>query len=291
MADEFHIKLEAVMKAYAEIILNTSKEAAARVMVAERKARCFEQQLVSLKEESLSMLLRLKEHFNSMITEAEDRSLKQQMKIEELEAQLGEAEGITVDLRGELKQLQEQLEIMKHKQSKPLNEHILVRNEPVQERVSQDNTPNASDSKFPLVDYEKKVGPLHPTAQSNVRTVHNTNLSVKPHLYQTQSPNDDFTSIIMQNRETNLCRNGCTQRIRALDGNLTNVRLPTSPTKDQLPHRRSCYKGQAVRPLRRSTRKTSRYREAIASLQGPRKSLEERKNDLFIVHGRDARVV
>lgn len=61
------MKMEALKKAYAEIILNTSKEAAARVMVAERKARCFEQQLDSLRQESLSMLLRLKDHFNSTV--------------------------------------------------------------------------------------------------------------------------------------------------------------------------------------------------------------------------------
>lgn len=61
------IKMEALKKVYADIIYNTSKEAAARVMAAERNVRCFQQQLVSVKAECLSMLLRLKDHFNSTV--------------------------------------------------------------------------------------------------------------------------------------------------------------------------------------------------------------------------------
>ena len=61
------MRMEALKKAYAEIILNTSKEAATRVMAAERKALCFHHDLVSLKEESLRMFLRLKENFNSKV--------------------------------------------------------------------------------------------------------------------------------------------------------------------------------------------------------------------------------
>lgn len=48
-------------KAYAEMILNTSKEAAVRVMAAERKAQKFEQDLISVKEEAVRMLLRMKQ--------------------------------------------------------------------------------------------------------------------------------------------------------------------------------------------------------------------------------------
>ncbi|KMT17173.1 hypothetical protein BVRB_2g040830 isoform A [Beta vulgaris subsp. vulgaris] len=320
MAEESEMKMEALKKAYAEIILNTSKEAAARVMVAERKARCFEQQLDSLKQESLSMLLRLKDHFNSTIIETESRSVKQQMKIEELEAQLGEAEGIIVDLRDEFKQVQEQLEIMRHNQKK------LRRDEPAEECVPEDNAPDSSvmfrvsDTKSVLVDYEKKVASLHPTAldDKQCHNVNSSNLSVKTHLNQFDAPNDDFSSIIIQNSQTDLCRNGCTQRIRAFEGNLSKVRLPTSQSEDQkflnlsitnaekivnrrqytndsasscqkllcsndesnaknissgdLMYRTSCYKDQAIRSRRRSARKSSRYREAIASLQGSRRS-------------------
>ena len=51
----------ALKKAYAEMILNTAKEAAARVMAAQRKAKMFEHDLNRTKEEALRMLLRFKQ--------------------------------------------------------------------------------------------------------------------------------------------------------------------------------------------------------------------------------------
>ncbi|RVX08808.1 hypothetical protein CK203_010863 [Vitis vinifera] len=54
-------KMMALKKAYAEIILNTSKEAAARIMASERKALRFQQDLCCLKDEALRMLLRLRQ--------------------------------------------------------------------------------------------------------------------------------------------------------------------------------------------------------------------------------------
>jgi len=59
--------LTALKKAYAEIILNTAKEAAARSMVSEKRALRFEQELVSTKEEALRMLLRLKQMLDSKV--------------------------------------------------------------------------------------------------------------------------------------------------------------------------------------------------------------------------------
>ncbi|XP_021771120.1 uncharacterized protein LOC110735241 [Chenopodium quinoa] len=334
MADDSQMKMEALKKVYAEVIMNTSKEAAARVMAAECKALSFQQQLVSLKEESLNMLLRLKDHFNSMLIEAEARSLKQEMKIEELEAQLCEAEGIIVDLRDEFNQVQEHLEIMRQTQEKPLsNNHILVTNEPVQECAPQDNVPHSfisqvSDTNSVLVDNEKKAVSLHTTAPYRFfQDINDADLSTSSHLNQLHAPNDDCSSIIMQNRETDLCRNGSTQRICAFQGNLPNVMLPSSQSEDpknllnvqsttnaeetlfcrqhendsvnifsktnqsnvkniplrQLSQHSSCYEDQAVKSLRRSTRKNAKYREAIASLQGSRKKFE--KTRLQHIHG------
>lgn len=57
----------ALQKAYADIILNTVKEAAARVMVSERKALRFQQELCSVKDEALRMLLRLKKMIDSEV--------------------------------------------------------------------------------------------------------------------------------------------------------------------------------------------------------------------------------
>lgn len=54
-------------KAYADIILNTAKEAAARIMVSERKALRFQQELYVAKEEAVQMLLRLKHMMDSKV--------------------------------------------------------------------------------------------------------------------------------------------------------------------------------------------------------------------------------
>lgn len=60
--------MEALKRAYAEMILNTAKEAAARVMAAELEARRLEQDLVSTKEEGARMLLHLKQMIDEKVT-------------------------------------------------------------------------------------------------------------------------------------------------------------------------------------------------------------------------------
>ncbi|KAL9239563.1 hypothetical protein vseg_013872 [Gypsophila vaccaria] len=95
-------KMVALKKAYAEIILNTAKEAAARVMASERKAHEYRHDLASTKEEALRLLLRLKQTMDAKIIEVELKSQDQQRKIEVLEAQLQEAEDIVSNLRDEL---------------------------------------------------------------------------------------------------------------------------------------------------------------------------------------------
>lgn len=57
----------ALKKAYADVILNTVKEAAGRVMVSERRAAVFQQELASAKEEALHMLLRLKQMMDAKV--------------------------------------------------------------------------------------------------------------------------------------------------------------------------------------------------------------------------------
>lgn len=59
--------MAALKRAYAEIILNTAKEAAARVMVSERKALRFQQDLSSSKEEALRLLMRMKQMIDSKV--------------------------------------------------------------------------------------------------------------------------------------------------------------------------------------------------------------------------------
>lgn len=60
-------KLTALKKAYADIILNTAKEAAARVIVSEKKAVRLQRELLYTKEEALRMLLRLKQTYDSKV--------------------------------------------------------------------------------------------------------------------------------------------------------------------------------------------------------------------------------
>ncbi|XP_050381722.1 uncharacterized protein LOC126798724 [Argentina anserina] len=114
-------KMVEVKKAYAEIILNTAKEAAARVMAAERRAVRFEHDLRATKDDALQMMLRLKQMIDFKTNEAHMTSLKRDRKIEELEAQLFEAEDIITDLRSELKQAWGELERVSPDQVQPLN--------------------------------------------------------------------------------------------------------------------------------------------------------------------------
>ncbi|KAL0014182.1 hypothetical protein SO802_001251 [Lithocarpus litseifolius] len=113
--------MEALKKAYAEIILNTAKEAAARVMQSERKALRFQHDLRATKDEALRMLTRFKQLIDSKTAEAEMTSLNQQRKIDELEAQLNEAEDVIADLRTEVKHVWDKLEKVKRSQAKALN--------------------------------------------------------------------------------------------------------------------------------------------------------------------------
>lgn len=57
----------ALKKAYADIILNTAKEAAARIMVSERKAMRCQQELFAAKEDALRMLIRLKQMLDAKV--------------------------------------------------------------------------------------------------------------------------------------------------------------------------------------------------------------------------------
>lgn len=57
----------ALKKAYADMILNTAKEAANRVMESEKKALRFQQDLCSTKDEALRLLVRLKQMIDAKV--------------------------------------------------------------------------------------------------------------------------------------------------------------------------------------------------------------------------------
>ncbi|KAI4341427.1 hypothetical protein MLD38_026154 [Melastoma candidum] len=98
-------QLIALKKAYADMILSTAKEAAARVMASERKASKYENDLLIVKEEALRLLLRLKHISDAKINETETILRSQQKKIEVLETQLEAAETVVKELKEEIKEM------------------------------------------------------------------------------------------------------------------------------------------------------------------------------------------
>lgn len=234
----------ALKKAYAEIILNTSKEAAARIMASERKALRFQQDLCCLKDEALRMLLRLRQMIDFQTTEAETTSLRQRSRIEELEAQLHEAEDIIADLRVELKETKGELQKMRNKEVQPLNGQLpkvdatSPENGTYNDRLNTTELMSASpsDSGFEILPTSDiKDTPMHQRVLDNMgcNTTRQTESSSDSHLDNYYADNPDLAPIIMRSKEPELYRNGRTQRIRALESNLLNGELPHEDTADQ----------------------------------------------------------
>ncbi|XP_055828091.1 uncharacterized protein LOC129896259 [Solanum dulcamara] len=216
-------RLTALKRAYADIILNTAKEAAARIMSSEQKAVRYKHELQVAKEEALGMLLRLKQMMDSKISEAELTSLSQQRKIEELEAQLQEAEDIVSDLRVELREVQAELERVTRCKEKGVQNLEDVDTAPSEELHEENRVVLPHESR------EESV------TISNIEVV---NVKQKNQSYQSCSkivqigkPNiagPDLPSIILRSKVPELYRNGCTQRIRACEGNLLDGDLSVS---------------------------------------------------------------
>ncbi|KAM7471357.1 hypothetical protein LguiA_009540 [Lonicera macranthoides] len=208
-------RLTALKKAYADIILNTAKEAAARIMVSERKALRFQQELYVAKEEAVQMLLRLKHMMDSKISEAATASLSQQKKIEELEAQLQEAEDIVKELREELREAQTELERATNTKDQNLYEHNIA-------------TPcDISEEKrfytAQCITFSPPQSHQHESVLvSDVKTSNSNQISEGHKCYNGSSyvGNLELPSIILRSKEPELYRNGCTQRIRACERNV-----------------------------------------------------------------------
>ncbi|KAK4779246.1 hypothetical protein SAY86_006774 [Trapa natans] len=182
-------KLTALKKAYAEIILNTTKEAAVRIMESERKAMRFRQELLCVKEDSLRILMRLKQMLEAKNTDAAIMSASQQNKIEELDAQLHEAEDIVKDLREELREVHAELDRVKATQPQAeLGEEMAS--------VSDANILGSDGASKGSDGFSKED-------------------SCKGYCC---FPNPEFASIIRRYKEPKLHKNGCTQRIRACKG-------------------------------------------------------------------------
>ncbi|XP_058194329.1 uncharacterized protein LOC131311029 isoform X2 [Rhododendron vialii] len=179
-ADE---RVTALKKAYADIILNTAKEAAARIMVSERKAVGFQHELNVAKEQALQTLLRLKQMMDSKINEAEMTSLSQRQKIEELEAQLEEAEDIVKDVREELREVQAELERVRNSKLQQMDENDTV----AEEQTSQANKLFTSQSVTP----PPAKSQLLPSTTSDTK---NSAFYQKNELYECYTVNDSCIS-------------------------------------------------------------------------------------------------
>ncbi|KAF8378358.1 hypothetical protein HHK36_029697 [Tetracentron sinense] len=264
--------MAALKKSYADIILNTAKEAAARIMVSERKALRFQQDLFAAREEGLNMLIRIKQMMDSKhcmmvvirllkfeeefnveqatpdaykIAETDIASLSHRRRIEELEAQLLEAEDTVRNLRTELTRVQDELEKVKNNPVQPLDEQIANGDAAFQEDISQDNKLNTSDSILcPSLDSESGPIPMYDIKNRHMderNTDDAAKIQIEPSIdYPMEkyySGNPDLASIIMRSNEPELYRNGCTQRIRALERNVQDGKLPlTGQTDGQHSH-------------------------------------------------------
>ncbi|KAI3834113.1 hypothetical protein MKW92_028223 [Papaver armeniacum] len=216
-------KLGALKKAYADIILNTAKEAAARIMVSERKAYRFQQELCTAKQEGLDMLLRLKQITDSKIAEVETMSVSQRKRIQELELQLCRTENVITDLRSQLSGVQDELEKVKN------NKEIA----PLHEDVSKHNTSDSEPKSTSTFDAKDR-----PLVRRNVQPK-----AFRAEKYYADKP--DLDSLILTGKEPEQYRNGCTQRIRAFDRNLANGKSPLpAETKNQFSRRK---KGSFIR--------------------------------------------
>ncbi|XP_022735821.1 uncharacterized protein LOC111289220 isoform X2 [Durio zibethinus] len=224
-------KLTALKKAYAEIILNTAKEAAARVMASERKALRYQQELFAAKDEALRMLLKLKQMLDAKVNEAEMMSLNQQKRIEELEAQLGEAEDIVRDLRAELREVQDELEKLIKDPMQCMGGQKSKHDVAAALEISQQNTINNFGSvRSSLLDAQTAFLTVSDIKSSFLSGTNVGNkCSCKDNCYVC---NPDFASIVMRRKEPDLYRNGCTQRIRAVERCLLNGNLSLSGQDD-----------------------------------------------------------
>ncbi|XP_004241520.1 uncharacterized protein [Solanum lycopersicum] len=248
-ADE---RLKALEKAYTDVVLNTEKEAATRIMVSEQKAQCFQEELQVVKEKGLMTLMKLKEMMDSKIIEAELTSLSQQRKIEELESQLEEAEDIVSDLRVELREVQAELEKVASKekeknQSLDVGSDLRVELREVQAELEK-VTSNEKEEKQSLdVDSTnprelKKDNTVVLPPESQDDSVTTSNMEVDSMNQKTKgyhschtkvNPGNCFVAssdLSLTGKALELHQNGHTQIIHAAEGNLSDREIIQNET-------------------------------------------------------------
>lgn len=210
--------MDALKRAYAEMILNTAKEAASRVMASELKARRLEQDLISTKEEAARMLLRLKQMIDRKTKEAEVMFINQQRKVDELECQLDEAEGIILELRAELNEAREQLDRAKCRPVLSL-------------RQSENGKVSCTTAKDNISGYEQFTEP--PVSDPELLNgkyfgldKRSPDVNSECHIYSVDS-HQNLTPI----KEPDVLKNGCTQAVHMTE-NIVSEDLPLGEKLD-----------------------------------------------------------
>lgn len=171
------------------------------------------------------------------VSEAELMSLNQQKKIEELEAQLQEAEEIVRDLRAELRETQAELEnVTKHQMHPPVEQNTGAEIE-AQEIFLQENRLDPYDGSVytaPGLQFESVS-----ISDNRNPVVNGSNDSSKfcgshDHTNNCYIHNPDFASIVIRRKEPKLYRNGCTQRIHAFERSLFDGNMSVSGNLDNV---------------------------------------------------------
>ncbi|CAK9170009.1 unnamed protein product [Ilex paraguariensis] len=147
-------------------------------------------------------------------TEAEVTFLNRQRRIEELECQLNEAEGKVLDLRVEVNKVHNQLDKVKNNHGQLLNHPIKKEDVPSRGNTMHAKKLNDAETLLfcPMDSYPK----YETTSQMKCSSQFDNFFSDNP----------VFASMVMKRKEPGLYRNGCTQRIRAIERNLLDEKLP-----------------------------------------------------------------
>ncbi|KAM3232480.1 hypothetical protein P3L10_017839 [Capsicum annuum] len=209
-ANERLIGLE---KEYADEVLNTKKDATVRIMASEQKAQYLQQELQVVKEKGLLTLMKLKEMMDSKIIEAELTSLSQQRKIEELEAQLEEAEDIASELRVELREIQAEFERIGNKEKEEKQSQHVDTTNPVE--LTKENTavlpPESQDASVTTSNME--------VDSMNQKIEGHHSFPIKVNAGNCYVATSDLPSIGLRGKALELYQDGHTLRIHVAEGN------------------------------------------------------------------------
>ncbi|XP_061372317.1 uncharacterized protein LOC133314807 [Gastrolobium bilobum] len=168
--------------------------------------------------------------------EAEMASLNQERKIEELEAQLNEAEDVITDLRAELKHVYFKLEKTRNGQVQSLDGQNVKQVASFQESAKPETSLSSPNKELECVarcDVKEKSLTLNVLDDTYCNSKEQSEQLCISNLEDYYAYASDFASIIMRSKDPELCKNGFTHRICALEENLLEEKLLTRDVHNQ----------------------------------------------------------